>query len=107
MKLICAEGKDLDLHDNLTLITVIFPIPSHNSPLLQHLLLSLAENGILDEGFYHFKELLGFPGSLPSIQDINILLNFCLTFYVSHRNLIIRPVEEHRLEEGNVFPSLQ
>ena len=107
MKLICGEGKDLDMHDNLTLITVIFPIPSHNSPLLQHLLLSLAENGILDEGFYHFKELLGFPGSLPSIQDINILLNFCLTFYVSHSNLIIRPVEEHRLEEGNVFSSLQ
>ena len=79
----------------------------YNSPLLQHLLLSSAENGILDEGFYHFKELLGFPGSLPSIQDIDILLNFCLSFYVSHGNLIIRPVEEHRLEEGNVFPSLQ
>ena len=80
--LINGEGAVLNLHNNPTLFTVLFLAASHNWPPLTPniFLLSLAREDILSGDLGLVRRLLNFPGSLPGIHGVYMLLNFCLFF---------------------------
>ena len=66
------------------------PLMKSQNANWQHLLLSLAENGIQGESSSYFGKSHSFPGSLPHTCVIKLLFEFLL-LNMSHVNLILRP----------------
>ena len=52
--------------------------------------MSLAADGICDEGFGHIGDFLSFPGSLSCVNVIQLLGDFSRVHH-SHLSLILRP----------------
>lgn len=105
-----APGRRLSLQKLLSVEKATYPFTFRNQlPLPPPLtfLLSLAEETSEGEGLDLFEELLIFTGSLPCIQEVFILLNFCLFFsYFYYKGVLAnnldRYTECHEAKTGSL-----
>lgn len=77
--LVNGKGMNLNLHNNLSLGFVLC-LKTWLSSCPSFFVFSWRWH-LKSDGLSYFRELLGFPGFLPCIQEVYILLNFCLFFF--------------------------
>lgn len=98
------RSKDINLHNKHTLVYSIFLVTSHIWFSTPNIFSVFSWRWYLRCWLWPFLRI-GFPGSLPWMQEVYMLINFCLIFLllICHINLILSPARRTLKDRGKFF----